>query len=171
MIRSLLLIIPLSLNLLLTSCGYHVGSMMHPQIKTIGIADVKNDTLEIRASAILRGLLAERFQFDNSLKIVQPEKADIVLYTRIKSIKYSGIVWSSVDRDMTFRPSQFEVSMEIEYSVLRPGYSTPLIAKASTTGHSKFQFTNDPANGKIAGIKQASLRAADSIVIAVTEAW
>ena len=57
------------LLMLLSSCGYHMGSMMHPQIKTVAIAEVRNETREVLASAIMRKQIAERFQFDNSLKI------------------------------------------------------------------------------------------------------
>ena len=30
---------------LLSSCGYQLGNMMHPQIKTVAIADVKNESM------------------------------------------------------------------------------------------------------------------------------
>ncbi len=73
-----------------SSCGYRVGSLMHPQIKTVAIADVKNETTEVLASAIMRKLLAERFQFDNSLKIVSLDKADCIVYCRIKGIENQG---------------------------------------------------------------------------------
>ena len=47
---------------LTTSCGYQVGSMMHPQIQSIAVADVKNDTKEPYVSSVMRGNLAEQFQ-------------------------------------------------------------------------------------------------------------
>ena len=52
--------------LLLPGCGYHLGSIAHPQIKTVAIAEVKNETYEVLAASLLRSILAERFQFDNS---------------------------------------------------------------------------------------------------------
>ena len=70
----------------LSSCGYHMGSMMHPQIKTVAIAEVRNETREVLAGTIMRKQLAERFQFDNSLKITTPEKADCIVMYRIKRI-------------------------------------------------------------------------------------
>jgi len=33
----------LAVLLFCTSCGYHMGSVMHPQIQTIAIAEVKNE--------------------------------------------------------------------------------------------------------------------------------
>ena len=48
----------------LSSCGYHMGSMMHPQIKTVAIAEVRNETREVLAGTIMRKQLAERFGDD-----------------------------------------------------------------------------------------------------------
>ena len=56
---------------LTTSCGYQVGSMMHPQIQSIAVADVKNDTKEPYVSSVMRGNLAEQFQVDGSLKLTK----------------------------------------------------------------------------------------------------
>ena len=95
----------------LSSCGYHMGTMMHPQIKTVAIAEVRNETREVLAGTIMRKQLAERFQFDNSLKITTPEKADCIVMCRILNIRNIGVVWKSTDEDMTFRPSEFSITV------------------------------------------------------------
>ena len=55
--------------LLLTSCGYHIGSIAHPQIKTIAIAPVKNETYIPNAAEYMRQALSESFQKDGSWKV------------------------------------------------------------------------------------------------------
>ena len=49
--------------LLATGCGYHIGvrGMMHPQIKSVAIAPVQNNTLEPLAADHLRMQLAGEF--------------------------------------------------------------------------------------------------------------
>ncbi len=153
------------------SCGYHVGSMMHPQIKTVAIAEVKNETREVLASAIMRKQLAERFQFDNSLKITTPEKADCIVQCRITKVDNAGIVWKSTDEDMTFRPSEFSLTVTAEFTVLMPGVKTPLVPLRIVTGNATYQFTADPAIGRENGLIQACYKIANLVVQYTTEAW
>ena len=71
----------------LSSCGYyHMGSMMHPQIKTIAISTIRNDTREPLLTELARTQIAARFQSDNSLKLVSKEEADCILYVRLVNV-------------------------------------------------------------------------------------
>ena len=45
------------------SCGYyHMGSMMHPQIQTIAISTIRNDTREPLLTELARQQIAAQFQ-------------------------------------------------------------------------------------------------------------
>lgn len=169
--RMSLSVMTMGLLSLLTSCGYQVGSLMHPQIKSIAIAPVKNDTYEVYASAILRNQLAERFQFDNSLKVASMETADCILYTRIVGISVAESTERSVDQDKTFRPSEYRMSLVVEYTVLIPGQAEPLVGRSFATGTSYYHVTNDPSIGRQNGLIQAALSVSKSIVTATTEIW
>ena len=70
---------------LLCGCGYRIGTMGHPQIHTIAIAPVKNDTTVYNLAWILRNVLVEQFMLDGTLKAVDEKKADCILYARIVS--------------------------------------------------------------------------------------
>ena len=65
----------LSLVLLCGGCGYHVGSMMHPQVKSIGVAPVVNDTAFFNCASQLRSMLCETFMTDGSLKLKDVKSA------------------------------------------------------------------------------------------------
>lgn len=155
----------------LCSCGYQAGSLMHPQIRTVAVADVKNETMEVEGSPLLRGILAERFQFDNSLKITTPDKADCIVYAKIVSVDTQNIVWHSEDDDKTFRPSLFRLTAEVEYTVRVPGQAKPLVPSGKARANATYQLTHDPALGKRDALKQAFLQISDKIVHAVTEGW
>ncbi len=163
--------VSLTVFLFASSCGYRTGSLMHPQIKTVAIADVKNDTTEVLASTIMRKILAERFQFDNSLKVVSMEDADCIVYCRIKKVQNQGISWASTDSDQTFRPSEFRLTVTVEFSVQVPGQAMPLVPLSSTDGTATYQYLADPAIGRQDGLQQACLKIANNIVSSTTEAW
>ena len=68
--------------LFISGCGYRVGSLMHPQIKSIAIAPVSNDTMLYNVSAQMRGALAECFQTDGSLKVAGEGTVDCAVGSR-----------------------------------------------------------------------------------------
>ena len=161
----MLMLVPLS------GCGYHVGSITHPQIKTVAIADVKNETYEVLASAVLRNLLAERFQFDNSLKLTSMEKADCIVYTRVIGVRNSSITWHTTDKVESYRSNEYSLDVRVEFTVLRPGYGQPLVRRRFANASSTYLFSHDPAIGRASALKQCMLRIANQIVSATTEAW
>lgn len=171
-IRIFLLFSALPLLLLMTSCGYyHMGSLMHPQVKSIAFAEIRNDTREPLLTEIVRGQIAGQFQFDNSLKIKSKEQADCILYCRITDITTRSIRFDSTDGEKTYRPAEFEVTIKVEFTVLIPGRAEPLIPKRTATGSANYQYNADPNAGKYYGMRQAAYNLANMIVEYTTEAW
>ena len=171
MIRFSLLILLLAGGVLLPGCGYHVGSLTHPQLKTVAIADVKNETYEVLGSALLRNILAERFQFDNSLKLASMEKADCVVYARVINVNNSSITYRNFNKVENYRPNEYRLTVGVEFTVLMPGKPAPLVRKQVVSGSCLYNFTHDPAIGRENALRQCMLRVADAIVSATTEAW
>ena len=159
------------LALFATGCGYHMGSMMHPQIKTIAIADIKNDTREPLLTEIMRGQLAEQVMVDGSLKLVSKEEADCILYCHIRSVKQINTRDDSDDGQETYRPTEFSVTVAGSFVVKIPGRHEDLIPMRSIIGTSRYQYESDPQLAKFSGLKQACLNFARQAVLYTTEAW
>ncbi len=154
-----------------TGCGYRMGSMMHPQIKTIAIADVKNDTKEPLLTEIMRGQLAEQIMTDGSLKLVSKEEADCVLYCHIRNISQINTRDDSDDGQDTYRPSEFSITVIGSFVVKIPGRSGDLIPMRNISGTARYQYESDPQLAKFSGLKQACLNFARFAVQYTTEAW
>jgi hypothetical protein len=159
------------LALLFTGCGYRVGSLMHPQIKSIAIAPVTNDTMMYNVAAQMRGLLAECFQSDGSLKLVNEGTADCILYAKVTNAKFSQVSWSDSNNDNDFLPSQWSVSISAKITVMIPGRATPLIRETSISGSSQFSGGPDLETSRTSAVRQACFEAAKQAVAKVTEAW
>ena len=157
--------------LLLPGCGYHLGSIAHPQIKTVAIAEVKNETYEVLAASLLRSILAERFQFDNSLKLTSMEKADCIVYARVINVVNSSISWNANGTNEDYRANEYQLSVTVQYKVLMPGRAKPLVPQSVASSSCLYLFALDPAIGRIGALKQALLRISNEIVSATTEAW
>ena len=164
--------IGLSLLLFASGCGYQIGSLMHPQIKTIAIAPVVNDTLAYNASAEMRNLLSEQFMRDGSLKVVSLSKADCQVFVRITQVAFSEITERSYDdEDEIFVPDEWQVTVNAEFSVIIPGRREPLIPRRVVNGRANFQAPGDMDASRRRGILQACREAARQVVEFTTTAW
>ena len=159
--------------LFISGCGYRVGSLMHPQIKSIAIAPVSNDTMLYNASAQMRGALAECFQTDGSLKVAGEGTADCILYAKVTNAVFHQITWenNADDDDDEFIPDQWQVTVTAKITVMIPGRADPLVRETTVNGMTRFVTGADLENSRHQAVKQACFQAAKAAVIQVTERW
>ena len=174
--KFLLQMICLSGLLLVNGCGYHIGSMMHPQVKSIGVAPVVNDTAFFNSASVLRSMLCETFMTDGSLKLKDVKKADCIIYARVTGIKFSEVsIADSTEERSTynaeFTPNQWKVTVDVQFSVEIPGRAKSLISLRKATGSAKFENSVDMQTARENGVRQALYQAARNIAAQVTEAW
>ena len=155
---------------LLAGCGYRIGYLGHPQLKSIAVAPVVNDTLAYNVASNMRSLLCECFQTDGTMKLVGMKTADCIIYARITAISFSEISWSSQKND-TYLPNQWRVKLAAEFSVVLPGRAEPLLKNVKASGTADFMSGPDIEISRNYAIKQACFVAAKDIVSQVTEAW
>ena len=171
--RILSLCAVLGASLLFTGCGYRIGarSLMHPDVKSIAVAEVKNDTLEMLAASVMRQQLCERIQFDGGLTLKNLGSSDCVLYGKIVKVSNMTIREDSMDNDITYRPAEFMLSVTLEFTVLIPGRGEPLIPTRSVVGSASYQVLADPAVSRANALKQDCYNAARLAVEYTTDAW
>ena len=112
----------------LGGCGYRIGFTGHPQINSVAVAPVTNETLLFNAAGTLRSLLCERIMNDGTYKLRREADADCIIHARVVKADFSEISWSS-DEDITgeYFPEYYKVKVEIEYSLILPGRVKPLV--------------------------------------------
>ncbi len=154
-------------------CGYQIGSLAHPQLKSVAVAPVQNETLEPNLTAQVRNLLCERFMTDGSLKLVGEKEADCIVYARITNARFSEVSWAKQDKaqDDLYVPNQWRVVLTIEFSVIIPGRAEPLVKPRTVTGSADFETGPDQMTGRMNGVRQAAYAAAKNVVASFTEGW
>ncbi|OGV59142.1 MAG: hypothetical protein A2X49_02280 [Lentisphaerae bacterium GWF2_52_8] len=161
-----------SITFLFTGCGYHMGSLMHPQIKTIAIAPVTNNTMEYNLSAYMRQALSEEFCRDASLKVKSQEQADCILYCKVTKVKNTSTgMEDSTDNEITYRPAEWSIELTVEFTVVIPGRPEPLITTREVTQAATYQVMNDQVTARTNGLKQACRSVSEDVVEFTTEAW
>ena len=168
-------IVFLTFCVLLTAagCGYHIGvrDMMHPQIKSIAIAPVQNNTIEPLAADVLRMQLAGEFQRDGALKLKRTSNADCIIYAVINSVQNRLIDEASYDGGKIYEPDQFRLQVHVSFKVVIPGSGNALVNNGTAVGSAVYEILADPATARATALKYACYHAAQSIVEQTTEAW
>lgn len=152
-------------------CGYNIGTFAHPQIKSIAIAPVVNDTLSPFVASEMRGVLCEQFMTDGSLKVKQQDEADCILYCRVTNVVITENAQIGYDDQKNYRASEWKVDITAEFSVIIPTRKTPLVSMRTVNGTALFQAFGDPASMRSRGIRMACRDASEMIVEYTTEAW
>ncbi|QSH40163.1 LPS assembly lipoprotein LptE [Lentisphaerota bacterium ZTH] len=156
---------------LISGCGYKVGSIMHPQVKSIAVAPVINDTISYNLAAVMRNRLTEAIMRDGSLKVKNLREADCILYARIVEINYVETTPATYDNQVTYRPAEWRVWMKVEFSVIIPGKKEPLIKKRTIEASTLFQIQADLFVNRNRANRQVCWKASRLVTQMITEGW
>ncbi|MCK5803005.1 MAG: hypothetical protein KAI66_09245 [Lentisphaeria bacterium] len=175
------LIVPFAsamLALFLSGCGYHGGSLMHSQIKTMAVGRFTNNTREPQLSARLRSRIGENILRDGSVRLADMESADSYLVGTIDEIVSktlsTSLQRSDADADTSddeYQTSIYRVQVIVSYELRVPGYQSPLVPKQTVTGQADFSRLPDLSIARRDALKIALNDAAEKLVHSVTEAW
>jgi hypothetical protein len=152
-------------------CGYRVGSLMHPQVQSIAIAPVKNETMEPMAGSSIQQALREQFSLDGSLKVKELGEADCILYGRVVEVRTTHTASDTKNDMQDYRAAEWAVKVTLEYTVIIPGRANELIGRRQVTGTAVYQVATDPDTARRRGVHQACRNAAQTAVIYTVEAW
>lgn len=158
------------LCIILSGCGYNMGSIAHPQLTSIAIAETVNETPEASVPYWVRQHCAEEFQVDGSMNVLSKGDADCILYTRVLNITSTQKARTSTNNEMTFRGRSWEVTAEIEFTLIIPGRTTPVFTKIAR-GVSLYQVLYDQEVHRRRAMEAAIREAARDIVRQTVEGW
>ena len=156
--------------LLAPGCGYRIGFTGHPQISSVAVAPVVNETLFYNAAGMLRSHLCERITTDGTYELRRESDADCVIHARVLNLKFSQLSWSAKEDEKYF-PEYYQVTAKVEFSVILPGRVKPLIGPRNVTATAMFDHIIDLETARRNGVKQALWQAAKKVVDGVTESW
>ena len=164
--------------LLLAGCsGYHAGSLMHPQIKTLAVGEFRNDTEEAFLTAALRQKLADAFTVDGSVRVVAPEAADVVVRGTIKQIGVQSIASHRLAENVrdgnrdNYQTQIYRVSVEVAWELVLPNRRRPVLDSRPAKGAAEFSSLPDFHVARNEALRRALADAAEQIRNGVVEGW
>ena len=168
------LLFALTITIFLAGCsGYKVGSLMHPDIKTIGIGKIKNTTDQPRLALFMREKLKERFMQDASVKVVAVADADIIITGKITDYRINTRGRTTQDEredeEEGFFATIFRTTIQFKYEVKnQKGWD---ITEGSVSEGADFTEIIDQLEEKRNALRRAAYEVSKKVVSEITEAW
>ena len=170
--KSKLLILLISVLLLAGCSNYKVGTLTHPQIKTVGFGKITNVTDQPRLSFYMIEKMKERFMQDASIKVVSSDKADIIITGVVSDYNVSSRGRTHQDdreSDNGFFATIFTADITFDYEVkTRKGWD---LLKGSVTEGADFTELIDQLEEKRNALRRAAYEVSKKVVTEITEAW
>lgn len=92
------------LSILISGCGYKLGSMTVGGISTIAIVSVENETDKtFIEEAYVTNVLSQRFNEDGTVKVVNSSIADALAYIKVTKYEQNAQAFSANDVGTDFR--------------------------------------------------------------------
>ena len=154
----------------LAGCGYKVGFVKHPQLDSIAVAPVINETEIYNAASDMRMLMSEVIMQDGTFKLGDLRRADAILYMTVQNIAFAESSRATVKNKLEYRPDEWRVRVNISYKLIIPGQGKPLLS-GRKEGDVLFQAGADVENGRLRAVRQACFIAAQKIVRSIAEGW
>ena len=172
------LILGLACVLLFSACrGYHVGNLKHPDIDSIAVMPLENESNRPQLSIDVQAGLRMAIQGDGTYKLKSSEVADCIIYAKVLSGRTIGVgttyrAESKDDNDGdNYGTTLYKYEITVEYTVLIPGQNRPLIKTAVATGENRFSAMPDIEQSRAFAAKIAADDVAKIIISSITEAW
>ncbi len=171
-IRRLLPILALAggLALLLPGCvGYRLGSMLPPDIKTVYLENLDNQTNEPLVEQDIMQALVEEIQQDGSLRVVRdPGEADAVLRVSLVGFRLAPLAFADDNATLT---EEYRLNLTAAVELERTDTDEVLVANPSVRGEADFPFSGDLTTTKRQALPDAAEDLAHDIVETLVETW
>ena len=151
-------------------CGYKAGFIKHPQLDSIAVAPVINETEIYNAASDMRMMMSEVIMQDGTFKLANLRDADAILYMTVQNIAFSEAARATVKNQREYRPDEWNALVNVSYKLIIPGQGKPLLS-GNRTGQIRFQAGADVESGRLKAVRQACFEAAKKVVYAIAEGW
>jgi hypothetical protein len=150
------------------------GSLAHPQIRSIAVGRILNQTADAGMAFQLRSSLVEELIRDASVKLVGRKQAQTIMDAQILSFKIDQVAESKTrtdDSDSTYQTEIYRATVNLKVRLMVPGRSIPAVDWREVSGSVEFSRLPDLAATRIQALRQALGSAASQAVTAMVEAW
>jgi len=154
--------------LALAGCaGYRLGSTLPPDIKTIYVPVFSNRSREPLVENDATAATIAELQTDGTLKVVNAEKADVILEVTLTGVSLNPLRY---DRNDVTKPNEYRLTLSAHFTLTRVK-NREVLCEADVIGESTFPFVGNLVTAKQSAMPRAAEDLAKRIVEKAIEAW
>ena len=162
---------PLALGLLLlvaSGCGYRVGTLLPPSVQTIHVPLFTNATDEPRLEVEVTNAVIQRIQEDGTLRIADPDVADIVVEGKIISFRRDPLRY---ERDNPAATEEYRLRIAVQMTVRDRRSDTVISSHSWVEGDADFEVAGDLKTAERRVVPLAAEDLAHDVVERIVEGW
>ena len=150
------------------SMGYSLGSMLPPEIQTVHVPTVVNQTDEPQVAAEVTRAVIDQIQIDGSLKVAAREDADSILQVTLTRYR---IVPISYEKTRRTAAEEYRVFISARILLTHAATGDVLAETPFVQGDSTFELQGDMTSSKRLALPEVARDLAHDIVEKVVEYW
>ena len=148
--------------------GYSLGSMLPPDISSVYVPIVDNQTDEPDIESDVTTAVIGFIQRDGSLSISSESEADAVLHIVLQRYE---IVPISFESDRRTAAEEYRIYLTASIALIRSADGEIIAESPGVRGESTFELAGDLTSSKLVGLPEAADDLAHDIVEKIVEYW
>lgn len=148
--------------------GYQLGSMLPPDIETVYVPTIINNTDEPLLEVEATRAVIQQIQRDGSLRIANEEEADTVLRVTLTDFRLNPVAF---DRERRAAANEYRMIITADILMTRRGTDEVIVDYPGVWGRADFVLVGDLTTSKQTVIPRASEDLAGQIVDRMVETW
>ncbi len=154
--------------ILLSSCGYRIAYHLPPNIHSIAVPILKNETYQPGIEVPITNQIITKFLRDGSLKVRKERDSDLLLSGKITAYKRNAIAFDPEDSD---EPIQYRLYLRLGF-ILKDLRTNKVLWKISNlTGKTTYFVTGNYSKTESEALREATEDLAQKVVERVVEFW
>ncbi len=154
--------------ILLSSCGYRIAYHLPPDIHSIAVPILKNETYQPGIEVPITNQIITEFLQDGSLKIEKKGDSDLLLSGKITDYKRNVIAFDPEDTD---EPIEYRLYLRLGFTLKDMRTNKVLWEIADLTGKTTYFVTGNYSKTESEALREATEDLAQKVVERVVESW
>ncbi len=163
---------------LLSSCAYHLGNpALDPEMKTLAIAEVLNQTPESSLTALFKNALSERIANEPGLRLAAVDSGEAAqLKLLIKNLDNRSLARAKLREEENvdyegdaYQTVLYRISAKVIYKVYSPATPGKLLRSGEVTGKADLPKLHDREVAQRAALRQLAIDLAADLVVELSE--
>jgi outer membrane lipopolysaccharide assembly protein LptE/RlpB len=148
--------------------GYHLGSMLPPDVQSVYVPTFVNKTKEPLLEVDTTSATIEELQKDGSLKVAEADTADATLEVTLTDFDLSPV---SFRKDIDTAAKEYRMTITVAYVLRRRADNVVVSESPRVSGDATFELIGNMSSSKLRGLPKASTDLAHKIVEQLVETW